>query len=146
MNISSLTLAVALVAVVGCREHSPPAAPTSTAADAEQVKYQRWFAEARQWEANADVVLTVEETHGTNSVRLVRPALSAFTNELSTAPDFWALSQAVPQHESVVIRMWGVGWDTNRLAHVATHLHAVGFDSVRAVALRWGQSLPGPSL
>ena len=52
----------------------------------------------------------------------------------------------LPRRESVVIRMWAVGWDTNRLAHIASHLHAAGFDSVRTVALRWGQSYPGSSL
>ena len=107
MNVPSLTLAFALVAVIGCREHSRPTPQANTIADAEQEKFWRM---------------------------------------VSTASDFWALAQAVPRRQSVVIRMWAVGWDTNRLAQVATHLHAAGFDSVRAVALKWGQSLPGPSL
>ena len=93
MNIPTLALAIAVIAVVGCREHSARPPPTKTSADAELEKYQRLFAEAREWESNADVVLTVEETLGTNSVRLVRPALPGFTNELSTAPDFSALAQ-----------------------------------------------------
>ena len=103
-------------------------------------------AEARQLEAEADVVLTTDGTRGEHSVRLVRPELPGFTNELSTATDYQALVRALPKHHSVVIRMWAFGWDTNLVTNAVSHLRDCGFHSVRSMAMRWGTILPGPEL
>jgi outer membrane PBP1 activator LpoA protein len=140
------TVGVAL-ALAGCGKR-PAATPQqlSTATDAEQEKYQPWFAQARQLEMEADVLLTVNGSRHEHSVRLVRPVLPRFTNELSSAADFQALATALPKHDTAVIRLWAVGWDTNRVTNAVSHLRQVGFHSIRAVAMRWGQFLPGPSL
>ena len=148
MHIRRFTVALTfLLAFTGCGDRAATSTPQSlTTTNAEQEKFWRMVDEARQLEADADVVLTVEGTRATNSVRVLRPALPSFTNELSTASDFKTLATSLQRRDSAVIRMWGVGWDTNLLAQVAGHLHAAGFHSVRAVALRFGQVLPGTTL
>jgi hypothetical protein len=117
----------------------------STRNAAEQ-QYQRWVAEALQLETEADVLLTVERTRGDHSVRLACPALPGFTNELSSATEFQALASALPKHDTAVIQLWAVGWDTNRVTNVVAHLRQAGFRSIRATAMKWGQSTPGPEL
>src|ERR1051325_5379165 len=148
MNIPKISVAVTFaLALTGCGDHPASSSSRSlTTTNAEQQKFWRMVGEARQAEADADVVLTTEQTRGTNSVRILRPVLPSFTNELSTAADFDSLAASLQHHNSAVIRMWAEGWNTDRLAQVASHLHAAGFHSVRAVSLRWGQSLLGPTL
>lgn len=109
-------------------------------------QYRRLVADAQRLESEADVVLTVDGTGGEHSVRLVRPRLPGFTNDFSTVADFQALAGALAKHDSAVIQLWAGGWDTNRVTNAVSHLRQVGFRSIRATAMRWGQSTPGSEL
>jgi hypothetical protein len=126
------------------RSATPP--PTNRATDAGLEKYRRFVAEAQRREAESDVLLTVDDTRGEHSVRLLRPAVASLTNELSTAADFQALAIVLPKHDTAVIQLWAVGWDTNRVTNAAAQLRRAGFRSIRLTAMRWGQSTPGPEL
>ncbi len=128
------------------RERSATPPPTNTTVDAELEKYQHWFAEAQRLETESDVLLTVDGTRGEHSVRLLRPAVANLTNELSTAADFQALASALPKHDTAVIQLWAVGWDTNRVTNAAAQLRQTGFRSIRLTAMRWGRTTPGPEL
>jgi len=146
MNLLRLTCILGLaLALTGCSERPTTPQPVSIT-NAAQQEYQRLVAEALRLESEADVLLTVDGTHDGHSVRLVRSALSSFTNELSTVADFQSLASALSKHDTAVIQLWAVGWDTNRVTNVVSHLRRAGFHSIRAVALRWAQSTPGPEL
>ena len=146
MSLLRLTCtAILAFALVACRERPTTPAPGSTT-NATQQEYQRSVTEARRLETEADALFTVNRTRGDHSVRLVHPTLPGFTNELSTAADFQALASALPKHDTAVIQLWAVGWDTNRVTNAVSHLRQAGFRSIRAVAMRWGQSTPGPEL
>jgi hypothetical protein len=134
---------------VASETNAPSANPAITSqlqSNAAQQEHQRSVNEARRLESEADVLLRVDATRGEHSVRLVRPALPGFTNELSTAAEFQALATALPKHDTAVIQMWAMGWNTNRVTNAVSHLRHAGFHSIRAVAMRWGQSTPGPEL
>jgi hypothetical protein len=145
MNISHLALAFVLL-LTGCGERQVASPQQVSTPDPAQEQYHRFVAEARRLETEADVLLTLDNTRGRDSVRLLRPAVPSLTNELSTAADFKTLASALPRHDTAVIRLWAVGWDTNRVTNAAAQLRQVGFRSIRATAMRWGQSTPGPEL
>lgn len=133
------------LALVGCGERKVVSPPVSTP-DPAQEQYRRFVTEAQRLEREADVLLTVDGTRDQHSVRLLRPAVPSLTNELSTAADFQALASALPKHDTAVIQLWAVGWDTNRVTNAAAQLRQAGFRSIRLTAMRWGQTTPGPEL
>ena len=122
----SCTFGFALV-LVGCGQHQVVVTPPVRTRNSADQEYLRYVAEAHRIETEADVLLTVDGTQGEHSVRLVRPVLFGLTNELSTAVDFETLARALPKHDSAVIRLWAVGWNTNRVTNAAARLRQVGF-------------------
>jgi hypothetical protein len=134
------------LALVGCRERQAVSSQPVSTPDPAQEQYRRFVAEAQRLETESDVLLTVDGTGGEHSVRLLRPVVVSLTNELATAADFQALASALPKHDTAVIQLWAVGWDTNRVTNAAAQLRQVGFRSIRLTAMRWGQSTLGPEL
>jgi hypothetical protein len=154
MSVSHLTcFLLFLLLLTGCRERQaavppqPASAPDPTMHQYHTMdQYQRLAADAERLEFEADVLLTVDGTLSERAVRLVRPKLSGFTNDLTTLADFKSLAGALRKHDSAVIQLWAVGWDTNRVTNAVSLLRQAGFRSIRATAMRWGQSTAGPEL
>ena len=145
LTIPHVTLGFALL-LTGCGEGQFASPKPLSSPDPEQEKYRSFVAEARRLETEADVLLTVDGTRGEHSVRLLRPSLPSLTNELSTAADFQALASALPKHDTAVILLWAFEWNTNRVTNAAAQLRQAGFRSIRATAMGWGESTPGPEL
>ncbi len=147
MKVSQLTCTFGfLLLLIGCGERQVAPSQSVSTSDPAMEQYRPLVAEAQRLESEADVVLTEDGTHGEHSVRLVRPSLPGFTNGLSTLADFQALAGALAKHDSAVIQLWAVKWDTNRVTNAVSYLRQVGFRSIRSTAMRWGQSTPGPEL
>jgi hypothetical protein len=147
MSISHLTcFLLFLLLLVGCREREVAAPQPVSAPDPAMEQYRHLVADAERLEFEADALLTVDGTLSERAVRLVRPSLPAFTNDLTTLADFQSLAGALRKHDSAVIQLWAIGWDTNRVTNAVSLLRQAGFRSIRATAMRWGQSTPGPEL
>jgi hypothetical protein len=153
MRSPRLTLVVAAalaIALVGCGsgQHAAPALASIKSKEAQHALW-RMIAEARQWEANAEMIIAVTGKGGDDTVQIVRPppaTAAAAARWVALTELDKVVGASLEQRSLAVVRMPARCAAMPHVTNLVTRLKGHGFSQVRVVVERWGSRSSGPTI